>query len=111
MVFGIVGLIFRIKAVRVRSNLHLKAIQRPIDWIFHNAVPVAASSILIPGGAGLIAGAAFSPFVIAGSITLLLVSGIYQAWGETLALFGTQVVRDTGRFVAANRLGVCPVGC
>jgi len=90
VVIGIVGLIFRVKAVRVRSKLHLKAIQRPIDWIFHNAVPVAASIILIPGGAGLMAGAAWSPFVIAGSITLLLVSGIYRAWGETLALIGTQ---------------------
>ena len=90
VVFGIGGLIFRIHAVRVRSKLHLKAIQGPIDWIFHNAVPVAASIILIPGGIGLIAGAAWSPFVIAGSITLLLVSGIYRAWGETLALIGTQ---------------------
>ena len=90
VVIGIVGLIFRIKAVRVRTSLHLKAIQTPIDSIFHNAVPVAASISLLPGGAGLIAGAAFSPFVIAGSVTLLLVSGIYRAWGETLALIGTQ---------------------
>lgn len=89
-VFGIGGLIFRIHAVRVRSSLHLKAIRRPIDWIFHNAVPVAASVILISGGAGLMAEAAWSPFVIAGSITLLLVSGIYRAWGETLALIGTE---------------------
>jgi hypothetical protein len=86
VVLGIAGFIYRIHAVRVRSRLHLSAIQRPIDWIFHNAVPVVASVILISGGAGLIAGAAFAPFAIAGTSTLLLVSGIYRTWGETLAL-------------------------
>jgi hypothetical protein len=90
LVLGIAGVIFRIKAVRVRSSLHLKAIQTRMDWIFHNAVPVAASIILIPGGAGLIAGADWSPFVIALSVTLLLVSGIYRAWGEILVLIGTE---------------------
>ena len=76
--------------VRVRSSLHLRAISGPVDWIFHNAVPVAASAILISGAAGLIAGAAFAPFAVAGSSTLLLVSGIYRTWGETLALIGTR---------------------
>jgi len=91
VVMGIGGSIYRIHAVRERSSLHLKeAIQKPIDSIFHNAIPVAASALLIPGGAGLIAGAAFSPFAIAGSSTLLLVSGVYRTWGETLALIGTQ---------------------
>jgi hypothetical protein len=92
LVLGIGGLIYRINRVRVRSRLHLRAIQGPVDWIFHNADPVAASAILISGGAGLIAGAAFAPFAVAGSSTLLLVSGIYRSWGETLALIGT---RDT----------------
>ena len=82
------GVIYRIKAVRVRSTLHLKAIQGKLDWIFHNAVPVGSSVILILGGAGLVAGANFAPFAIAGSSTLLLVSGIYRTWGETLALIG-----------------------
>ena len=90
VLFGLGGLLYRIKAVRVRRSIHLKAIQSPVDRIFHNAVTLAASVILIPGGAGLMAGAAWSPFVIAGSITLLLVSGIYRAWGETLALIGTE---------------------
>jgi hypothetical protein len=90
VVLGIVGIIYRINAVRVRSRLHLRAIQGRVDWIFHNAVPVAASAILISGGAGLIAGAAFAPFAVAGCSTLLLVSGIYRSWGETLALIGTR---------------------
>jgi membrane-bound ClpP family serine protease len=51
-------------------------------------MPIVASVSLICGGAGLIAGEAFAPFAIAGSTTLLLVSGIYRTWGETLALIG-----------------------
>jgi hypothetical protein len=38
----------------------------------------------------LIAGAAFAPFAVACSSVLLLVSGIYRTWGETLALIGTR---------------------
>ena len=90
VLLGIGGVIYRINAVRVRSTLHLKAVQGKVDWIFHNAVPVGSSVILIFGGAGLVAGAAFAPFAIAGSSTLLLVSGIYRTWGETLALIGTR---------------------
>jgi hypothetical protein len=90
VVGGIVGIIYRINAIRLRSRLHLRAIQGPVDWIFHNAVPLIASVILTSGGAGLIAGAAFAPFAVAGSSTLLLVSGIYRTWGETLALIGTR---------------------
>ncbi|HKM61361.1 MAG TPA: hypothetical protein VJY39_02610 [Acidisphaera sp.] len=86
LVMGIGGFIYRLNAVRVRSRLHLAAIEGAVDWIFHNAVPVAASVCLIAGGAGLIAGAAFAPFAVAGSSTLLLVSGIYRTWDETLAL-------------------------
>jgi hypothetical protein len=90
VLLGIGGVIYRINAVRVRSTLHLKAIQGSVDWIFHNAVPVGSSVILILGGAGWVAGKAFAPFAIAGSCTLLLVSGIYRTWGETLALIGTR---------------------
>lgn len=43
------------------------AIQGLVDRIFHNAIPVFASLILVAGGAGLIAGAAFAPFAVAGS--------------------------------------------
>ncbi len=90
VLLGIGGGIYRIHAVRVRSALHLQSIRRPIDWIFHNAVPVAASVLMIFGGAGWAVGAAFAPFAIAGSCTFLLVSGIYRTWGETLALIGTR---------------------
>ncbi len=86
VVMGIGGLIYRINAVRVRSKLHLRAIHSKIDRMLHNMTPIAASFILICGGAGLLAGDAFAPFAIAGSCTLLLVSGIYRTWGETLAL-------------------------
>jgi hypothetical protein len=89
-VLGIGGVVYRIGAIRLRSTLHLKAISGPIDWIFHNVVPLVASVSLIAGGAGLIAGAAFGPFAIAGTSMLLLVSGIYRTWGETLALIGIQ---------------------
>jgi hypothetical protein len=86
VVMGIGGLIFRIHAVRVRSNLHLRAIRSRIDRIVHNVTPIAASVLLICGGAGLIAGEAFALFAVAGSTALFLVSGIYRTWGETLAL-------------------------
>jgi hypothetical protein len=89
-VLGIGGVVYRIGAIRLRSTLHLKAISGPIDWVFHNVVPLAASVSLIAGGAGLIAGASFGPFAIAGASMLLLVSGIYRTWGETLALIGIQ---------------------
>jgi hypothetical protein len=89
VLLGVGGLVYRINAVLRRRSLNLRAIQRPIDRIFHNLVPVVASLILIGGGAGLIAGAAFAPYAIAGSATLLLFSGIYRTWGETVALIGT----------------------
>jgi hypothetical protein len=90
VVMGIGGVIYRIRAIRLRSTLHLRAISGPIDRIFHNVVPLVASVSLISGGAGLIAGAAFGPFAIAGASMLLLVSGIYRTWGQTLALIGIQ---------------------
>jgi hypothetical protein len=83
---GAGGLIYRIRAVRVRSGLHLRAIKTRVDRLLHNATPIAASVVLMCCGAGLIAGEAYSPFVIAGSTTLFLVSGVYRTWGETLAL-------------------------
>jgi len=89
VMLGIVGLIYRINAVLRRRSLNLRAIQRPLDRIFHNLVPVVASLILIAGGGGLIVRAAFAPYAIAGSATLLLFSGIYRTWGETVALIGT----------------------
>ena len=86
VVMGIGGLLYRINVVRVRSSLHLRAIRSKTEKIFHNVTPIVASVILICGGAGLIAGETVAPFAIAGSTTLLLVSGIYRTWGETLAL-------------------------
>jgi hypothetical protein len=90
VVLGIGGVIYRINAIRFRNALHLKAISGPIDWIFHNLVPLAASVSLLSGGAGMIAGADFAPFAVAGSSMLLLVSGIYVTWGESLALIALQ---------------------
>lgn len=86
VVMGIGGLIYRINVVRARSALHLKAISSRIDRILHNVTPIVASIFLLCGGAGLIAGEALAPFAVAGSTTLLLLSGIYRTWGETLAL-------------------------
>ena len=89
VLLGIVGLIYRINAVLRRRSLNLRAIQRTIDRIFHNLVPIVASLTLIAGGAGMTVGAAFAPYAIAGSGALLLFSGIYRTWGETVALIGT----------------------
>jgi len=86
LVMGIGGLIYRINIVRVRSRLALRAIQSMMDQMLHNITPNIASIILTFGGAGLIAAEPFAPFAIAGSTTLLLVSGIYRTCGETLAL-------------------------
>jgi hypothetical protein len=86
VVMGIGDSIYRINIVRMRNRLHLRAIKSKMDRIFHNVIPIVASVILICGGAGLIAGEAIAAFAIAGSTTLLLVSGIYRTWGETLAL-------------------------
>ena len=90
VVGGIGEFTYRIREVLIRRRLHLKAIRGPIDWVFHNAVPVAAGVSLIAGGAGFIAGAAFAPSAVAGSSSLFLVSGIYRCWGETLALITTR---------------------
>ena len=87
LALGIGGLVYRVNAVRLRINqVRLKAIDGPIDWTFHNALPVIGSISLLVGGAGLIAGAAFAPFAVAGSTTFLLFSGIYRTWSETLVL-------------------------
>ena len=83
---GIGGLIDRIKAVRVRRTLHLRAIQSTRDRIIHNLTPIQACVILIGGGAALIAEDRLAPFAIAGSTTLFHLSGIYRTWGQTLAL-------------------------
>jgi hypothetical protein len=88
-VMGIGGFIYRVNAVRMRRQVRLKAINGPIDWIFHNAVPVVASVSLF-AGAGWIAGAAFAPFAIAASSALLLVSGLYRTWSETLVLVASR---------------------
>ncbi len=90
VVMEIGGVMYRISVFRLRSALHLKAVSGPIDWIFHNVVPLVASVSLIAGGAGLIAGAAFGPSAIACATMPLLVSGIYRTWGQTLALIGIQ---------------------
>jgi hypothetical protein len=86
IVIGIGGMIYRIKAVRMRRSLHLRAIQSKLDRIIHNLMPVLASVILIGGGTALMAADQLAPFTIAGSTTLFLLSGIYRTWGQTLAL-------------------------
>jgi hypothetical protein len=86
ILLGISGMLYRLHAVRMRRGLHLRAIRSRIDRILHNVIPILASAVLIGGGAGLIAGKALSPYAVAGSTTLFLVSGIYRTWGETLAL-------------------------
>jgi hypothetical protein len=73
---GINGVIYRNRGIRLRNALHLKSISGPIDWTFHNLIPLVASVSLTSGGAGLIAGAAFGPFAIAGASVLLLLVGI-----------------------------------
>ncbi|WP_043368383.1 hypothetical protein [Cyanobium sp. PCC 7001] len=42
----------------------------------HNVILILASAVLIGGGAGLIAGNALTPYAVAGSTTLFLVSGL-----------------------------------
>jgi hypothetical protein len=91
LALGIGGLIYGVNAVWLRMHrIRLRAIDGPIDWAFHNILPVIGSASLIAGGVGLIAGAAFAPFAIAGSSTVLLVSGIYRTWSETLVLVAPQ---------------------
>jgi hypothetical protein len=87
---GIYGFIYRVNAIRLRNSLHLKAINGPVDRIFHNLVPLAASVSLVMGGAGLVAGAVFAPLAVASASMLLLLSGIYRTWGQSLALIGMQ---------------------
>jgi hypothetical protein len=62
------------------------------DWsdFFGMTGSAAASVSLALGGAGLIAGAALGPFAIASASMLLLLSGIYRTWGQSLALIGMQ---------------------
>lgn len=86
LTLGLSGLAYRIKIIRARSKLHLRAIKSWVDRVFHNLAPIAASVALICGGAGFVLDKAFAPYAIATSTVLLLVSGIYRTWGETLAL-------------------------
>ncbi|MBL9147685.1 MAG: hypothetical protein JNM94_03235 [Phycisphaerae bacterium] len=90
VLLGIGGLVYRLNRILVRRTLHLVAIQRRVDRIFHNAAPVVASVAAVAGGIGLMVGAPFAPFAVAGSSAILLVSGIYRTWGETLALISTR---------------------
>jgi hypothetical protein len=83
---GIVGSIYRIVGIRLRQRAKLRVIASSKNWVFYNLIPIVAAVCLICGGAGLIAGAAFAPFAIAGSSALFLICGIYQSWTETLAL-------------------------
>ena len=83
---GVAGTIYRIVGIRLRQRVKLRAVNSPMNWAFYNLVPIVAAFCLIGGGAGLMAGAAFAPFAIAGSSGLFLVCGIYQSWTETLAL-------------------------
>ena len=84
----LVGLLF--VAVTLGNGLPTSRTNGPVDRIFHNLVPLAASVSLALGGAGLIAGAALGPFAIASASMLLLLSGIYRTWGQSLALIGMQ---------------------
>jgi hypothetical protein len=90
ILLGIWGLIYRINRVLARKKIHLIAIHGLVDRIFHNLVPVVASVLVLVGGVGLFSDATGAPYMIATSSTLLLVSGIYRTWGETLALIGIQ---------------------
>lgn len=90
ILLGIWGLIYRINRVLARKKLHLVAIRGLVDRIFHNLVPVVASILVLVGGVGVFSDSADAPYLIATSSTLLLVSGIYRTWGETLALIGIQ---------------------
>ena len=58
-----------------------------LDWldrILFSVTPLLGSASLIAGAAGLIADKPFAPYAIAGTITLLLLAGIYGAWHLTL---------------------------
>ncbi len=90
VLIGIGGLAYRLHAVRLRNALHLQAIRGLVDRVFHNAAPVVSSVLLTLGGAGLIAGSAWGPFAVAVASAILIISGIYRTWGETLALIGTR---------------------
>ena len=80
---GLASLAYHFNAIRLQGKLDFAALSG-VDWIAHNGFPVVADACLIFGSAGLIADKPFAPYAIAGSSTLLLISGIYGAWDMTL---------------------------
>jgi hypothetical protein len=58
-------------------------------WANYFTLTGTAGATLV-GGLGLALESEMAPFAVAGSSLLLLVSGIYRTWGETLALIGSR---------------------
>ncbi len=84
VVTGLVGLVYRLRAIGLKRRLgDLVALSR-LDWIAYNGAPVLANLALVLGGVGVIAGQAFAPYAVASASVLLLAGGIYGAWDLTL---------------------------
>ena len=83
--FGLTGLVYQIHVILEQRKIDFISPDW-LDWTLFSVLPVLGNASLIAGAAGLIAEKPFAPYAIAGTITLLLLAGIYGAWDITLLI-------------------------
>jgi hypothetical protein len=82
---GIAGLAYQIHVILIQRKVDFAA----LDWsdrLVYSVAPAIAYVSMMAAGVGMIAEASFAPYAIAGTTTLLLITGIYGAWDLTLWL-------------------------
>jgi hypothetical protein len=80
---GLAGLVNQVYVIFKEKKLDIASLDW-LDWTLFSTIPAIGYVTLIAGAAGLIAERTFTPYAIAGAITLLLFAGIFGAWDLTL---------------------------
>jgi len=83
--FGLLGIAYQLVVIGDRRDMELVTMSWA-EWIPYVVIPVLGNATLIAGAAGFIAKWAYAPFIVAGGIATLLLSGILGAWDLTLWL-------------------------
>ena len=96
---GLIGLAWRAHTIRMKHRRDFVSLGWQ-DWIPHAGFPALGNASLIAGVTGLAAGKPFTPYAIAGAVTLILIAGINGAWHITLC-----IVRNWDGTSRPGRLG------
>jgi hypothetical protein len=76
---GLAGIVYSVVILRrVRGEVDYKPVLE--DWIWHTVLPMAAYVVLFLAGAFLTHHPENAPFVVGGTVLLLLFIGIHNAW-------------------------------